>query len=71
MVATIDMIETIDPTTGRVLERFAPMDDGQINAKLEAAARSASSWAAMALLVTLADVPPAKAESTTSSKRTN
>ncbi|MBV8066904.1 MAG: NAD-dependent succinate-semialdehyde dehydrogenase [Candidatus Eremiobacteraeota bacterium] len=40
------MIETIDPTTGRVLERFAPMDDGQINAKLEAAARSASSWAA-------------------------
>ena len=35
------------------------------------ASDSASSWAAMALLFTLADVPPAKAESTTSSKRRN
>jgi hypothetical protein len=35
------------------------------------ASDSASSWAAMALLFTLADLPGAKPESTTSSKRTN
>lgn len=39
------MIETIDPTTGRVLERFALMDAGAIEAKLDAAARAQARWA--------------------------
>ncbi len=38
------MIETIDPTTGRVLERLAPMDARQIDAKLDAASRCARLW---------------------------
>jgi acyl-CoA reductase-like NAD-dependent aldehyde dehydrogenase len=38
------MIETIDPTTGRVLERIAPMDARQIDAKLDAASRCARLW---------------------------
>lgn len=38
------MIETIDPTTGKVLERIAPMDARQIDAKLDAAARRARLW---------------------------
>ncbi|MFZ0032402.1 MAG: NAD-dependent succinate-semialdehyde dehydrogenase [Candidatus Cybelea sp.] len=40
------MIETIDPTTGMVLERIALMDERQIDAKLEAAARCAPRWSA-------------------------
>jgi acyl-CoA reductase-like NAD-dependent aldehyde dehydrogenase len=43
------MIETIDPTTGRALERFAPMDDRQIDEKLEAAARGGASWSRASL----------------------
>ncbi|HEX3670520.1 MAG TPA: NAD-dependent succinate-semialdehyde dehydrogenase [Candidatus Cybelea sp.] len=39
------MIETIDPTTGRVLERFALMDAGAIESKLDAAARAQARWA--------------------------
>jgi acyl-CoA reductase-like NAD-dependent aldehyde dehydrogenase len=39
------MIETIDPTTGRTLERIALMDAAQIDAKLDAAARCATIWA--------------------------
>jgi succinate-semialdehyde dehydrogenase/glutarate-semialdehyde dehydrogenase len=46
MVAAIDMIETIDPTTGEVLERIALMDASQIDAKLGAAARCAPRWGA-------------------------
>jgi acyl-CoA reductase-like NAD-dependent aldehyde dehydrogenase len=38
------MIETIDPTTGRVLERIPPMDARQIDAKLDAASRRARLW---------------------------
>jgi acyl-CoA reductase-like NAD-dependent aldehyde dehydrogenase len=38
------MIETVDPTTGKVLERIAPMDARQIDAKLDAASRSAMLW---------------------------
>ena len=38
------MIETINPTTGRVLERIAPMDARQIDAKLDAASRCAPLW---------------------------
>ncbi len=38
------MIETIDPTTGRVLERITPMDARQIDAKLDAATRCARLW---------------------------
>lgn len=45
MVATATVIETIDPTTGRVLERIPVMDAGQIDAKLDAAARRAPQWA--------------------------
>lgn len=44
MVAEIDMIETIDPTTGEILERFALMDATQIGGKLDAAARCAPRW---------------------------
>ena len=47
MVAAVDMIETIDPTTGRVLERFAVMDSSAIDRKLDAAARCAPVWAAV------------------------
>jgi len=38
------MIETIDPTTGDVLERFALMDAAEISGKLDAAARCAPRW---------------------------
>jgi acyl-CoA reductase-like NAD-dependent aldehyde dehydrogenase len=38
-------IETIDPTTGRTLERIALMNSAQIDAKLGAAAHCASVWA--------------------------
>jgi len=38
------MIETIDPTTGKVLERIPLMDAQAIDAKLEAAARSMPFW---------------------------
>jgi acyl-CoA reductase-like NAD-dependent aldehyde dehydrogenase len=38
------MIETIDPTTGSVLERIPLMDARQIDAKLDAAALGASRW---------------------------
>ncbi len=38
------MIETIDPTTGRTLERFSLMDDAQIEAKLDAAVRARAHW---------------------------
>lgn len=44
MGAAIDLIETIDPTTGAVLERIAPMDSGQIDAKLDAAVSRAAAW---------------------------
>ncbi|HET6275872.1 MAG TPA: NAD-dependent succinate-semialdehyde dehydrogenase [Candidatus Cybelea sp.] len=40
------MIETIDPATGQVLERFALMDGEQIGAKLDAAVRCHARWAA-------------------------
>jgi len=40
------MIETINPATGRVIERFELMDATQINAKLDAAAGCAPLWAA-------------------------
>jgi len=43
------MIETIDPTTGTVLERIPRMDERQIEAKLEAAASCAPRWAATTL----------------------
>jgi acyl-CoA reductase-like NAD-dependent aldehyde dehydrogenase len=43
------MIETIDPTTGSVLERIALMDPGEIDARLEAAARCAPVWSATPL----------------------
>jgi succinate-semialdehyde dehydrogenase / glutarate-semialdehyde dehydrogenase len=43
------MIETIDPTTGAVIERIPRMDDGQIEAKLAAAASCAPRWAATTL----------------------
>jgi acyl-CoA reductase-like NAD-dependent aldehyde dehydrogenase len=46
MVATHDLIETIDPATGDVLERIPLMDARQIDAKLEAAARRAPLWSA-------------------------
>lgn len=46
MVATHDLITTIDPTTEDVLERFALMDSAAIDAKLDAAARAARRWAA-------------------------
>jgi len=49
MVAAVDMIETIDPTTGEVLERIALMDASQIDAKLDAAARCAPRWQAASL----------------------
>jgi acyl-CoA reductase-like NAD-dependent aldehyde dehydrogenase len=45
MVAAIDMIETVDPTTGRTLERIRLMDAASIDAKLGAAARYARVWA--------------------------
>ncbi len=38
------MIETIDPTTGSMLERIPLMDARQIDAKLDAAARCAPLW---------------------------
>ena len=38
------MIETIDPSTGSVLERIPLMDARQIDVKLDAAARCASFW---------------------------
>ncbi len=38
------MIETIDPTTGEVIERIPPMDAAQIDARLDAATRAARSW---------------------------
>lgn len=40
------MIETIDPTTGGVLERIPLMDGAQIEQRLDAAARRAPRWAA-------------------------
>lgn len=40
------MIETIDPTTGEVLEQFALMDASEIGRKLDAAARCAPRWRA-------------------------
>ena len=40
------MIETIDPTTGEILERIPLMDARQIDAKLEAAARAFERWSA-------------------------
>jgi acyl-CoA reductase-like NAD-dependent aldehyde dehydrogenase len=43
------MIETIDPTSGSVLERIPLMDARQIDARLEAAARSARTWSAASL----------------------
>ena len=39
------MIETIDPTTGEVLERIPLMDGARIDAKLGAAAARANGWA--------------------------
>jgi acyl-CoA reductase-like NAD-dependent aldehyde dehydrogenase len=45
MDTAVNMIETIDPSTGRVLERVAVMDAAQIEAKVEAAARRAPQWA--------------------------
>ncbi len=39
------MIETIDPTTGRILERFPLMDAAQIAAKLDAAVAAQTHWA--------------------------
>jgi acyl-CoA reductase-like NAD-dependent aldehyde dehydrogenase len=49
MVATVDMIETIDPTTGSVLERITLMDPHEIDERLEAAARCAPVWSATPL----------------------
>lgn len=46
MVATHNMIVTIDPTTGAVLERIPTMDRAQIDGKLEAASRRALDWGA-------------------------
>ncbi len=43
------MIETIDPTTGTVIERIPRMDEGQIEAKLAAAERCAAGGAATTL----------------------
>ena len=43
------MIETINPTTGTVIERIPRMDEGQIEAKLAAAARGAARWATTTL----------------------
>jgi acyl-CoA reductase-like NAD-dependent aldehyde dehydrogenase len=43
------MIETIDPTTGGIIERIAVMDAPQIDARLEAAARRAPLWASASL----------------------
>jgi acyl-CoA reductase-like NAD-dependent aldehyde dehydrogenase len=43
------MIETIDPTTGTVIERIPRMDEGQIEAKLAAAESCAAGWAATTL----------------------
>ena len=43
------MIETINPTTGKVLERIAPMDARQIDAKLDAASRCAPLWSRASL----------------------
>jgi len=43
------MIETIDPTTGTVIERIPRMDEGQIEARLAAAASCAARWAATTL----------------------
>ena len=43
------MIETINPTTGTVIERIPRMDEGQIEAKLAAAASCAPRWAATTL----------------------
>lgn len=38
------MIETVNPTTGELLERIPLMDAAQIETKLEAAARTAQQW---------------------------
>lgn len=43
------MIETIDPTTGDVLERIALMNAAQIDAKLDAATHCGSGWGAASL----------------------
>lgn len=43
------MIETIDPTTGDILERIALMDAAQIDAKLDAAVRCGSRWGTASL----------------------
>jgi succinate-semialdehyde dehydrogenase / glutarate-semialdehyde dehydrogenase len=40
------MIETIDPTTGEALERFALMTETEIGAKLDAAVRCGRAWSA-------------------------
>jgi acyl-CoA reductase-like NAD-dependent aldehyde dehydrogenase len=42
------MIETIDPTTGRTIERFELMTGAQVDAKLDAAARAARLWSSSA-----------------------
>ena len=43
------MIETIDPATGRVLERIPLMDPSQIEARVAAAARASRGWSAASL----------------------
>jgi len=43
------MIETINPATGTVIERIPRMDEGQIEAKLAAAASGAAAWATTSL----------------------
>ena len=43
------MIETIDPTTGTVIERIPLMNEQQIGAKLEAAFTRAPHWGAASL----------------------
>lgn len=43
------MIETVDPTTEELLERFPLMEEREIDAKLDAAARARGGWAAISL----------------------
>jgi acyl-CoA reductase-like NAD-dependent aldehyde dehydrogenase len=44
LVDAIAVIETIDPATGEPIERLAPMDRAQVDAKLDAAVTGASRW---------------------------
>jgi hypothetical protein len=37
-------IESINPATGALLERFDPMDDTAVTARLDAAERAAADW---------------------------